>query len=153
MRIVAVISEDLFNLQPEEYRRSILPDAQRYDCMVVTTMTRRVMPIANLGPLTDEYTLASDHDDRWRTGGMEEDVITEAKLDPESIYRGIKRFVDERENRLGRQKEAFASLGSVLEPQLIPTCPNEGRQHCQGCLPDSRCFKVVRRSSYQTVCE
>ena len=111
VRIVAVISEDLFNLQPEEYRRSILPDAQRYDCMVVTTMTRRVMPIANLGPLTDEYTLASDHDDRWRTGGMEEDVIAEARLDPESIYRGIKRFVDERENRLGRQKEAFASLG------------------------------------------
>ena len=79
VRIVAVISEDLFNLQPEEYRRSILPDAQRFDCMVVTTMTRRVMPIANLGPLTDEYTLASDHDDRWRTGGMEEDVIAEAQ--------------------------------------------------------------------------
>ena len=111
VRIVAVISEDLFNLQPAAYRQAILPDAQRFDCMVVTTMTKRVMPLANLGPLTEEYTLASDHDDRWRTGGLEPDIIAEAKLDPESIYQGVKRFVDERESRLGRQREALGALG------------------------------------------
>jgi transketolase len=111
VRIVAVISEDLFNLQPQEYRQSILPHSQRFDCMVVTTMTRRVLPLANLGPLTDEYTLASDHDDRWRTGGLEPDVIAEARLDPESIYQGIKRFVDERDSRLRRQRDALTALG------------------------------------------
>ena len=100
-------------MQPEEYRQSILPDSQRFYCMVVTTMTKRVMPLANLGPLTEEYTLASDHDDRWRTGGLEPDVIAEAKLDPESIYQGVKRFVDERESRLGRQREALTALGAV----------------------------------------
>lgn len=112
VRIVAVISEDLFNLQPESYRESILPLDQRYDCMVVTTMTKRLLPIANLGPLTEEYTLSSDFDDRWRTGGLEPDVIAEARLDPESIYAGVKRFVDDRDARLARQRDAFGKLKS-----------------------------------------
>ncbi len=110
VRIVAVISEDLFNLQSREYQEKILPLDQRYDCMVVTTMTKRLLPISNLGPLTEEYTLSSDFDDCWRTGGLEPDVITEAKLDPASIYNGVKRFVDERQSRLSRQKSAFGSL-------------------------------------------
>lgn len=110
VRIVAVISEDLFNFQSAEYRESILPFDQRMDSMVVTTMTKRIMPLSNLGPLTEEYSLSSDFDDRWRTGGLEPDVISEAKLDPESIYAGVKRFCDDRESRLQRQRDAFGKL-------------------------------------------
>ncbi len=110
VRVVAVISEELFNLQPAEYRRRVLPEAQRYDCMFITTMTKRVMPLTNLGPLTEEYSLSADFDDRWRTGGTEEDVIREARLDPLSVFDGIKRFVDERETRVKRQTEAIQSL-------------------------------------------
>ena len=42
---------------------------------------------------TEEYSLYADFDDRWRSGGMEPDVIAEAHLDEESIYQGIARFV------------------------------------------------------------
>jgi transketolase len=110
VRIVAVISEELFHLQPQPYRLRILPDAQRFDCMVVTTLTKRVLPLANLGPLTEEYTLSSDRDDRWRTGGTEADVIREAGLDADSILTGIARFVRERADRLRRQSGALQSL-------------------------------------------
>ncbi|HYK90599.1 MAG TPA: hypothetical protein VE398_17635, partial [Acidobacteriota bacterium] len=110
VRVVAVISEELFNLQPEEYRQRLLPDSQRFDCMVVTTMTKRVKPLSNLGPFTEEYSLSADFDDRWRTGGTEEDVIREARLDKNSILEGIRRFVSDRDRRLKRQTNALESL-------------------------------------------
>jgi len=110
VRVVSVISEELFLLQPKEYQEKIVPFASRFDCMVVTTGTKRIMPIAQLGPLTREYTLSADFDDRWRTGGLEEDVSAEAHLDVESVFKGIKRFADERADRLHTQKEAFGLL-------------------------------------------
>ena len=108
VRVAAVISEELFDLQPEEYRRRILPDRARFDSMVVSTMTRRVPPVSGLGPLTDEYSLYADHDDRWRTGGTEDDLIREARLDPDSILEGIRRFAEDREDRLARQRAALS---------------------------------------------
>jgi hypothetical protein len=41
------------------------------------------------------------------TGGLEKDVIAEAHLDPESIFRGVQRFAAERAVRMGRQAAAF----------------------------------------------
>ena len=73
--------------------------------MVVSTGTRRVWPVRNLGPLTDEYSLTSDWDNQWLTGGLEAEVIAEAHLDPESIFAGIQRFADEREKRISTQRE------------------------------------------------
>jgi transketolase len=66
--------------------------------------------LSNLGPLTEEYSLSADFDDRWRTGGTEDDVIREARLDEDSIFEGIKRFVSDREQRLKRQIDALRSL-------------------------------------------
>jgi transketolase len=108
VKIIAAISEELFDRQPEEYRRSVLPPEAYYDLMVVSTGTRRVWPVRNLGPLTDEYSLTSDWDNQWRTGGSEPDVIAEAHLDPESIFAGIQRFARERDARLRRQRELLA---------------------------------------------
>ena len=110
VRIVAVISTELFGWQPEEYQRSILPDTARYDCMVVSTMTKRVPPVPNLGPLTEEYSMYADFDDRWRSGGLEPDVIAEARLDQESILQGVLRFARERDARLARQRDAIGAL-------------------------------------------
>jgi transketolase len=62
-----------------------------------------VWPVKNLGPLTDEYSLTSDWDNQWLTGGLEKDVIAEAHLDPDSIFAAIRRFAAEREQRLARQ--------------------------------------------------
>ena len=107
VRIVAVISEELFRLQSEAYQQSIVPDSARFDSTFVTTMTKRISPVSNLGPLAQEYALTSDWDDRWRTGGSEPDVIAEAHLDQDSIFDGVKRFVDERAERLARQRAAL----------------------------------------------
>jgi hypothetical protein len=78
--------------------------------MVVSTGTRRVWPIRDLGPLTDAYSLTSDWDNQWLTGGIEADVIAEAHLDPESIFAGIQRFAQERQQRLAHQRMWLTSL-------------------------------------------
>ena len=111
VRVIAAISEELFTRQPQEYQDSVLPAGAKYDMMVVTTGTRRMWPVQNAGPLTDEYSLTSDWDNQWLTGGTEADVIAEAHLDAESIYAGIKRFAVERESRIASQTTALAGLG------------------------------------------
>ena len=78
--------------------------------MVVTTGTRRVMPVKNLGPLTDAYSLTSDWDNQWLTGGLEAEVIEEAHLDPKSIFEGISRFARERDTRISTQTAQLKTL-------------------------------------------
>ena len=78
--------------------------------MVVSTMTKRVPPIPNLGPLTEEYSMFADFDDRWRSGGLEPDVIKESRLDEDSIVEGIVRFAEARDERLERQRTAMSLL-------------------------------------------
>src|SRR5580700_559506 len=103
VKVIAAISEDLFDRQPEAYRNSVLPPESRYDLMVVSTGTRRVWPLRDVGPLTDTYSLTSDWDNQWLSGGLEPDVIAEAHLDKESIFKGIERFAHDRDTRLNQQ--------------------------------------------------
>ncbi|GAC1651474.1 MAG: hypothetical protein NVS9B15_11720 [Acidobacteriaceae bacterium] len=105
VKVIAAISEELFDRQPQEYRDSVLPPEARYDLMVVSTGTRRMWPLHDLGPLTDEYSLTSDFDDCWRSGGLEAEVIAEAHLDSDSIFTGVQRFANERERRMGDQRK------------------------------------------------
>ena len=46
VRIIAAISEELFDHQPESYRNSVLPPEAIYDLMVISTGTRRMWPLA-----------------------------------------------------------------------------------------------------------
>jgi transketolase len=110
VKVIAAISEELFDRQPESYRQSVLPREAYYDLMVVSTGTRRVWPLRDVGPLTDEYSMTSDWDDQWLTSGLEPDVIAEAHLDPTSIFTRIQRFARERESRISRQKDLLAKL-------------------------------------------
>ena len=105
MKVISAISEDLFDRQPEAYRHSVLPPEAYYDAMVVSTGTRRVWPVRDLGPLTDEYSLTSDWDNQWLTGGLEAEVIAEAHLDPDSIFAGIQRFANDRAQRISSQRD------------------------------------------------
>lgn len=107
VKVISAISEELFDRQPESYRNSVLPPEAVYDLMFVTTGTRRMWPLKDVGPLTDEYSLTSDQDNEWLTGGLEPDVIAEAKLDGPSIFRAIERFAKEREKRIERQRKAL----------------------------------------------
>eukprot|EP01103_Thecamoeba_quadrilineata_P002348 TRINITY_DN12318_c0_g1_i1.p1 TRINITY_DN12318_c0_g1~~TRINITY_DN12318_c0_g1_i1.p1 ORF type:complete len:879 (+),score=193.14 TRINITY_DN12318_c0_g1_i1:60-2639(+) len=108
VRIVSVISEDLFRHQPKEYQRRIVTDASLLDSMFITSMTKRIHPIPNLGPLAEEYSLSADFDDRWRSGGSESDIIAEARLDLDSIFKAVKRFANERPDRLKRLEAALS---------------------------------------------
>jgi transketolase len=110
VRVIAAISEELFLRQSEEYQNFILPPGSRYDLMVVTTGTRRVWPLQDVGPMTKEYSLVSDWDDQWLTGGSEADVIAEAHLDPESIYQGVKRFATDHDHRISMQTQQLESM-------------------------------------------
>jgi transketolase len=110
VKIVAAVSEELFDRQPEAYRNSVLPPEARYDLMVVSTGTRRVWPLRDVGPLTDEYSLTSDWDNQWLSSGLEPDVIAEAHLDSTSIIEGIRRFAKDRESRVSRQRNQLSAL-------------------------------------------
>jgi transketolase len=105
VKIIAAVSEELFDRQPEEYRRAVLPPGALYDLMVISTGTRRAWPLRDVGPLTDAYSLTSDWDNQWLSGGLEPEVIAEAHLDQTSIFAGISRFAHERGQRLARQRE------------------------------------------------
>ena len=109
VRIISAVSEELFSRQPQDYRDHVLPESAKYDLMVISTGTKRMWPVRNVGPLTEEYSLVSDWNDEWLTGGSESEVLKDAKLDPESIFGAIKRFADEREERVSRQTRFLES--------------------------------------------
>ena len=88
----------------------MLPPGAREDLMFVTGGTRRMWPLRNVGALADEYSLTADWDNQWLTGGLEADVIAEAHLDKESIFAGVKRFAEDRPERVGRQRSQLEAL-------------------------------------------
>jgi len=63
-----------------------------------------------VGSLTDEYSLTSDQQDIWLTGGLEPDVIAEARLDGDSITKAVKRFAADRDKRLEIQRKNLEAL-------------------------------------------
>jgi transketolase len=106
VKIVAAISPQLFALQDERYRDEIASAADRVDAMVISNRSRRVMRDWIEHPVVAEYSLTSDWDDRWRTGGTVDEVIAEAHLSPQHLLAGIERFVAERKDRLARVRDA-----------------------------------------------
>jgi transketolase len=112
VKIVAAISPQLFALQDERYRDEIASAADRIDAMVISNRSRRVMRDWIEHPVVAEYSLTSDWDDRWRTGGTVDEVIAEAHLSPAHLLAGIERFARERKDRLARIRDAVnAALG------------------------------------------
>jgi transketolase len=110
VKIISAVSEELFDRQPEGYRRAVLPPEALFDLMVISTGTRRFWPIRNVGPLTDNYSLTADRDNQWLSGGLEADVIAEAHLDQASIFDGIQRFAQDREQRLVSQRKLLYAV-------------------------------------------
>jgi len=106
VRIVAVISPQLFALQDEAYRESIASTAHRWDAMCITNRSLRTMREWIANPVVAEYSLASDWDNRWRTGGTVDEVVDEAHLGPGHILEGIKRFAADRAARLAKLRSA-----------------------------------------------
>ena len=112
VKIVAAVSPQLFRLQPKEYQDQVLSEADRLDAMGVTNRARRHMGDWVFTKIGEEYTLASDVDNRWRTGGSVDEVLEEAHLAPKDILAGIERFVRDREQRLRRISAALEAVGA-----------------------------------------
>jgi transketolase len=112
VRIVAAISPQLFALQSADYREEILPASAQFDCMAISNRSRRLMYDWIKSPIAAEYSLTSDWDDRWRTGGSVDEVLAEAHLSPQDILKGIDRFVRDRGQRLARSRDLLRSLES-----------------------------------------
>lgn len=95
IKVIAAISYELFTRQPEDYRQMVLPEEDWAHSMCITNMARRLMHDWIYDKKAERYTLSSDWDNRWRTGGTVGEVLDEAHLTPEWILKGIKRFVSE----------------------------------------------------------
>ncbi len=109
VKVVAAVSPQLFRLQGAAYRAATIDEADRWDSMAITNRAFRLMRDWVDGPLAAEYSLASDWDDRWRTGGSVDEVIDEAHLSARHILDGIERFAHEREQRLARLRNLVES--------------------------------------------
>jgi len=112
VKIVACISPQLFAMQDETYREATTSLGDRWDGMAITNRAWMTMRHWIGGPIARDYSLTSDWDDRWRTGGTVDEVIDEAHLGPTHIVDAIQRFVDERELRLSRLREIADAAAS-----------------------------------------
>ncbi len=111
VKIVAAISPQLFALQDAAYRDEVASPSDRIDAMVISNRARRVMSDWIAHPIVAEYSLTSDWDDRWRTGGSVDEVVAEGHLDPDHLLAGIERFCRERPKRLARLRAAIEGAG------------------------------------------
>jgi len=100
VKIICATSPELFALQPESYRESVLSPVEHMDSTVITTQARSLMHAWLFNEIAEEYALSADWDDKWRTGGTLDQVADEAHLSPDWLLGGIERFVRDREKRL-----------------------------------------------------
>ena len=100
VKVVSAISWELFKNQTKEYREKIISEQEWADSMIITNSALRLMHNWTVNKVVEIYSMSPDHDNRWRTGGSLDEIIEESKLDKKSILDGIRKFVNERSNRL-----------------------------------------------------
>lgn len=100
VKIVAAISWELFQMQDRAYQDQVLPRPDWLDSTVITNGARRLMHDWLPHKVAEHYAMSSDWDDRWRTGGSVAELKREARIDPDSLLEGIRRFAADREQRL-----------------------------------------------------
>ena len=110
VRIVAAISPQLFAMQPDDYRERIRSEADRWAGMAVTNRAFKLMRDWVDGPLAREYSLSSDWDDRWRTGGTVDEVMDEAHLGQDHIFEAIQRYATDRAERHRRLRAVVDAI-------------------------------------------
>ena len=110
VKIIAAISWELFRLQPLEYQQRIISDMEWPDSMVITNGAISLMKNWISNRVVQDYSLSPDFDNRWRTGGSVDEIIAESKLDSQSLFEGIKRFANERNDRLNRLHQSIPNI-------------------------------------------
>ncbi len=109
VKIVAIISHELFRRQDEEYQNRMISPQEWFDSMVITNGSRRIVSDWISNPVSEAYSLSSDWDNRWRTGGTVDEVCEEARISPKWILHGIEKFAREREQRLKKLRDLIPS--------------------------------------------
>ncbi len=110
VKIVAVLSSQLFEAQSSAYREETLSETDRCDAMIVTNRALKLAGEWIAFDWAEPYSLSSDWDNRWRTGGTIDEILEEAHLSADWILEGIKRFADERDKRRARIKDTIRGL-------------------------------------------
>ena len=110
VRIVAAISPQLFHRQDAAYREQICSASDRWDGMAITNRAFKLMTDFVDGPIAKDYSLSSDWDDRWRTGGTVDEVMDEAHLGPRHILAAIERYAGDREPRHARLRDILGAV-------------------------------------------
>ena len=140
-------------MQDAAYRERLRSEADRWDAMAVTNRAFKLMRDWVDGPLAREYSLSSDWDDRWRTGGTVDEVMDEAHLGPDHIFEAIRRYAADREERHAPSARAGRR---DRQQRLSPTCRSfarirtstsgrAGRVTCRG-GPSRRRSAPIRRT-------
>ena len=102
VKIVAAISWELFKRQSKEYRETVVGLDEWRDAMIITNSAIKLMHNWISNKTVEKYSMSPDHDNKWRTGGSVDNIITESKLDPKSLLKGIKVFAVDRGSRLSK---------------------------------------------------
>ncbi len=110
VRIVAAISPQLFRRQGAAYRDRICSASDRWNGMAITNRAFKLMTDFVDGPVAKDYSLSSDWDDRWRTGGTVDEVMDEAHLGPGHILAAIEHYAADREARHARLREILTAV-------------------------------------------
>jgi transketolase len=100
IKIVAILSNGLFELQTKEYQNSIISNDEWLDSMIITNSGIDIMHNWIKHPIVKEYSLSTDWDNRWRSGGRISEVLEEAHLSERWQWKAITKFSYERKNRL-----------------------------------------------------
>lgn len=102
VKIVTAISPELFRRQPTDYQEQVYSQADRFNSMIVTNMSKKLMQEWR-GPwryFEDTYSLSADKDNRWRTGGTVDEVREEAGLGDDQILEAVHTFAEAAEERV-----------------------------------------------------
>ncbi|MBN1155604.1 transketolase [candidate division KSB1 bacterium] len=110
VKLIAAVSYELFDLQPESYRKSIVSDADWLDSTFITNAAKKNMSDWCAHKIAEEYAMSSDWDNKWRTGGSVEELCEEAHISPSWLLKGIRKFVEERSGRIKRIKSLLSSI-------------------------------------------
>ncbi len=109
VKLVAVPSPQLFALQNEAYRESVLTPGDKLNSTYLTNRARRTMFDWDFNPLARRYAMSSDWDDEWRPGGSVSEVCTNARIDAPAVAEGVIRFARDHDKRMAELEKMLGS--------------------------------------------
>lgn len=116
IKVIAALSNNLFQLQPQSYKEKIIEKHEWLNSMIITNTSINNMMNWIKHPIVKEYSISADWDNRWRTGGRLDEVIDEAHLSAKWQLESIQHFVKNKQVRKMKIEESIPqNLNEKLE--------------------------------------